>query len=239
MFSGSPQLSERIAVHLRDQILTGHLRPDTYIRPHVIAEQFDTSITPVREALLLLKQEGFIGLTPRKGFVVKPISTQDIIDMFRLQSYLSGELASRAALKITAQGIENLRNVQAAYVEAIALGDDEGVFKRNREFHKLINLAADAPKLAIAFVNAARFTPRKFFGEHEAFFDDAVAEHQEMIDALADHDADRARAEIVKHVSRAGQIVERRFTDGSASAVAIDSDLPLGFTPLRSGTARG
>lgn len=239
MFSRNPQLSEQIAVNLRDQILTGHLRPDTYIRPHVIAEQFDTSVTPVREALFLLKQEGFIGLTPRKGFVVKPISTQDIIDMFRLQSYLSGELASRAAMKITAEGIENLRNVQADYINAIARGDDEGIFNRNREFHKLINLAADAPKLAIAFVNAARFTPRKFFVEHEAFFDDAVDEHQEMIEALADHDVDRARAEMVKHVSRAGQIVEQRFADGSSSVIAIDGDLPPGFTPLRSDTARG
>lgn len=224
---------------LRDQILTGQLRPDTYIRPHLIADQFDTSVTPVREALFLLKQEGFIALAPRKGFVVKPISTQDIIDMFRLQAYISGELASRAALKISDEEIDHLRRVHEQYLDAVARGDDEEIFNRNREFHKIINLAADAPKLAIAFVNAARFTPRKFFSEHEAFFHDAVDEHKKMIDAFSDRDAESARAEMVKHVSRAGEIVEQRFKDGTSVAIPFERGLPPGFTPLRSGNATG
>lgn len=236
-FNKTPQLSEQIAMHLRDQILTGQLRPETFIRPHVIAEQFDTSVTPVREALFLLKQEGFIGLTPRKGFVVKPISTRDIIDMFRLQAFISGELASRAATNITAAGIDQLRTVHERYVSAVDRNDDDAIFNRNREFHKMINLAADAPKLAIAFVNAARFTPRKFFSEHEAFFHDAVDEHQRMIDAFAERDPDRARAEMVRHVSRAGEVVERRFKDGTSMAVPFEPGLPPGFTPRSPDTA--
>ena len=237
-FSKPPQLSEQIALHLRDQILTGQLRPDSYIRPHLIAEQFDTSVTPVREALFLLKQEGFIALTPRKGFVVKPISTQDIIDMFRLQAFISGELASRAALNISLQEIDQLKAVHEKYVEAVERTDDEAIFNRNREFHKMINLAANAPKLAIAFVNAARFTPRKFFSEHEAFFHDAVDEHQRMIDAFEARDAEFARAEMVTHVSRAGEVVEQRFKDGTSMAVPFERGLPPGFTPRSSETAR-
>jgi len=231
------QLSGQIAVHLRDQILTGQLRPETFIRPHVLAEQFATSVTPVREALFVLKHEGFVGLSPRRGFVVKPISTQDIIDMFRLQAYISGEIARRAALQITQPQLDDLRSIQERYIRAIEAGDDEAMYGRNHDFHKNINLAANAPKLALAFVNAARYTPRQFFAGHEAFFDDSVDEHQRMIDALALGDPEVARSEMVRHVGRASEIVERRFQNGTSMAMPIQEGLSPGFTARTRDTA--
>ena len=61
----------------------------------------DISSTPVREGLLLLQLEGFVKLSPRRGFMVVGFSRQDVRDIFWAQAMLAGELAARAAKVIT------------------------------------------------------------------------------------------------------------------------------------------
>ena len=62
-----PQLSEEIAAYLREAVMSGQLRPGEFIRLDSVAQQLGTSVTPVREALVLLRGEGMVRLIPRRG----------------------------------------------------------------------------------------------------------------------------------------------------------------------------
>lgn len=62
-----PQLSEEIATRIRDMIMSGTLRPGEFIRLDAVAQQLGTSVTPVREALMLLRGEDMRSPGERRG----------------------------------------------------------------------------------------------------------------------------------------------------------------------------
>src|SRR5512139_3404364 len=96
-----PQLADEVVAHLRDRIMSGELRPGERIRLEDVAEQLGVSITPVREALLTLRGYDMVELQPRRGYVVAPLSRQDILDVFALQAHIAGDLAERIAERVT------------------------------------------------------------------------------------------------------------------------------------------
>ena len=95
------QLSDEVAARLRTGIMTGTLRPGTFIRLDETAAELGVSITPVREALRTLRGEGMVQLEPHRGHVVVPLSRGDIEDIFWLQATIAKELAATAAERIT------------------------------------------------------------------------------------------------------------------------------------------
>src|SRR6185295_15793066 len=101
-----PQLADEVATHLRALIMSGDLRPGTRVRLEEVAGRLGVSITPVREALLTLRGEDMVELEPRKGYVVAPLSRQDVLDLFQIQGGIAGELAARVAARITADGLD-------------------------------------------------------------------------------------------------------------------------------------
>src|SRR6202007_503063 len=108
------QLSDEVAGHLRAAIMSGTLRPGTFIRLDETAAELGVSVTPVREALLKLRGEGRVHLEPPRGHVVLPLTRQDIQDIFWLQATIARELATAATDHITADDVDELARHNAA-----------------------------------------------------------------------------------------------------------------------------
>src|ERR1700740_1224549 len=108
------QLSDEVAGHLRAAIMSGALRPGTFIRLDETAAELGVSITPVREALVKLRGEGMVQLEPHRGHVVLPLTRQDIQDIFWLQATIAKELAAAAPDHITADDVDELARHNAA-----------------------------------------------------------------------------------------------------------------------------
>src|SRR3954453_19858121 len=117
------QLPEEVAGYVRELILSGEVRPGEFLRMEPIAEAVGVSTTPVREGLLLLRSEGFVKLVPRRGFMVAPFSRRDLRDLFWFQAQLAGELAARAATRITSEQLHALDESMQRYEAAVMLGD--------------------------------------------------------------------------------------------------------------------
>ena len=105
------QLSDEVAARLRTDIMTGTLRPGTFIRLDETAAALGVSITPVREALRTLRGEGMVQLEPHRGHVVVPLTRGDIDDIFWLQATIAKELAATAAERITDAQIDELERL--------------------------------------------------------------------------------------------------------------------------------
>src|ERR1700761_5836674 len=87
----SGTVRERAARELRDRILTGALPARTRLDLDAITEEFSTSRTPVREALLELSYEGLVRVVPRSGITVVGITPADVLDSFTILAMLSGQ----------------------------------------------------------------------------------------------------------------------------------------------------
>jgi DNA-binding GntR family transcriptional regulator len=202
-----PQLADDVAAYVRDLIVSGQVRAGEFLRLENLAEQLGTSVTPVREALVSLRGEGFVTLQPRRGFMVSPFTKQDIIDIYQVQAYLAGELAARACAHLDDALLEQLRGFQRELENAHERGDAEAVEQLNHEFHRTINAAAAAPKLAQFLVTATRYSPRMFFAPIGGWTQASADDHDAILAALNDRDAERARSAMVRHVTNAGTLL--------------------------------
>jgi DNA-binding GntR family transcriptional regulator len=197
------QLPEEVASYVRELIVSGTVGQGEFLRMERIAEAVGVSNTPVREGLLLLSSEGFVKQVPRRGFVVATFSPQDIQDLFWAQAVIGGELAARAAEKISAERLARLDAINETYAEAASEGDDEALIDLGHLFHREINLAADSPRLALIQGTVVKQLPNRFYAAIEGQILDSREEHPLMVEALRSHDGARARELTVHHISGA------------------------------------
>jgi DNA-binding GntR family transcriptional regulator len=183
------------------------VRAGEYLRLESLAAQLGTSVTPVREALVSLRGDGFVILQPRRGFMVAPFTKADILDIYQVQAYLAGELAARACTALSADQLAELRGLQAELAAAHERGEAEEVEQLNHEFHRAINVAAAAPKLSQFLVTATRYSPRLFFAQIAGWTQASADDHEAILAALADRDPERARQAMSQHVAKAGELL--------------------------------
>jgi DNA-binding GntR family transcriptional regulator len=199
------QLGDEAAAYLRDQITSGNLPAGAPVRPETIAEELGISTTPAREALQALRAEGFLDLAPRRGFTVARIDGNDVRDMFLVQSMVAGELAARAASNATPELIARMQRIHDDLIAAAKRDDLAKLEELNHAFHREINLAADAPRLAWVIKLVARYAPSRFYASINGWPETTVHDHNGLLDAITKRDAEMARAEMVEHVRRAGE----------------------------------
>lgn len=200
-------LSEEVASHVRSLIMSGTLRAGEFVRLDRIAEELDVSATPVREGLQALRGEGFLTFEPRRGFVVAPLTPDDVEDLFLVQADIAGELAARAATVATAEWMAELHRLQAVLGAAVDVGEPDGIIACNREVHRYINLAAAAPKLAWMLSVAVRYVPEPYFLTIEGWSEASLHDHADVLAALESRDAERARVAMREHILNVGRLL--------------------------------
>ncbi|OBK17090.1 GntR family transcriptional regulator [Mycobacterium asiaticum] len=198
----SGTVRERAARELRDRILTGTLPAGSRLDLDAITEEFATSRTPVREALLELSFEGLVRVAPRSGVTVIGISSGDVLDSFTILGVLTGQAAAWAAERVKPDELAALRELAA---DVAARSGDDSIGEANWLFHQRIHRAAHSQRLMTQIKQAARVVPTNFltlFPDHEKH---SLDEHRELLDALAVKDAERARTIAERHVLDAGR----------------------------------
>src|SRR5690349_21364861 len=157
------QLSDEVAARLRIDIMTGTLRPGTFIRLDDTAAQLGVSITPVREALRTLRGEGMVQLEPHRGHVVVPLTRSDVEDIFWLQGTIAKELAATAAEQITPAEIDELEHLNDALAAAVDGHDLDEIASAEFAFHRTLNRSTGRIKLAWFLLHVARYLPGQIY----------------------------------------------------------------------------
>jgi DNA-binding GntR family transcriptional regulator len=190
---------ERAANELRDRILTGRLQPGQRIDLAEITEEFGTSRTPVREALLELSYEGLVAVSPRSSIVVLGITPDDAVDNFAVLAALSGKAAEWATARITPEQLAELRTLAGAIRGA------PDTVAANRRFHRALNHAAGSPRLLTYLRQAVRVVPNSYFELFPEQEKRSEIEHAELLDAIERGDGAAARTIAEAHILDAGE----------------------------------
>jgi DNA-binding GntR family transcriptional regulator len=225
-------LNEESASYVRALIMSGELREGEFVRLDRIAADLGISVTPAREGLLLLRGEGFVVSEPRRGFVVAPLSPDDVADLFFVQATIAGELAARAARQLGEAELAEIDRLQDQLAAAARAGDGDAVAYCNHELHRTINQSAAAPKLTWFLSLSVRYVPTRFFTSIAGWEEAAAHDHNALIEALRRRDPEGARAAMEEHIRHAGELlvahlVRIRATDEQNSGVpAQQADVP-------------
>ena len=96
-FLPEPDLSERIHDAVLDAICSGELKSGARITQEELAQQFGVSRQPVLQAMMLLRREGFLIESGRKGVCVAPLDVQQARNLYVVRAALDGAAARLAA----------------------------------------------------------------------------------------------------------------------------------------------
>jgi DNA-binding GntR family transcriptional regulator len=230
-----PQLSDEVAAHLREAIMSGALQPGQFVRLDAVAAELGVSVTPVREALLALRGEDMVELEPRRGFVVSPLSRRDVEDMFRLQADLAAQLVARATELITP---EQLRHVEQVALDLATARGHQELSALEYEFHRLINKSAASRKLARFLDMASRYVPARVYTADPQWHVQVVSDHTAILAALRSRDPDAGRAAVLRHIQDGEQRLLRHLdavgmwpSPRNPDSSAVDNSAPVHSHP--------
>jgi len=195
----------RVAADVRQRILTGEFAPGSRLKIDDIAAICAVSHMPVRGALHVLEREGVLDVLPHRGAVIRPVNARFVRNVYDLRAAIEGMLTERCAESVDATGIAELRRQLAAFERACAASDPLAVVSANREFHDSINRHADNPD-AVRVLSQGRLlieALRLRFGFGPRRTDAVIAEHRQIMRAIAGHDIERAGRVARTHCVRA------------------------------------
>jgi DNA-binding GntR family transcriptional regulator len=214
---------DRIYGDLRSSIILAYLQPGARLNLEELAETYRSSVTPVREALQMLMQEGLVTSKPHAGFYVAQVTLKQLRDMLELREILEVAAVERAAGRITEEQLEELERVHAGYV-----GDDdmsrERYITENRRFHYLIARASGNQELAEVLRRLHDRLARFFVFVHTG--EEMEKRHRSLIEALRTHEVAVARRTILDEVKETREITLEHVIqeDGTAWYVGARTD---------------
>lgn len=103
-----PSLQEQVYRYVKNAIINNEFDLDAVYSEKWVAERLGVSRTPVREAILQLKQEYFVDILPYKGFKVKELSLEDVRDTFQIRQALEGFCVILIAQNYETDKVKNL-----------------------------------------------------------------------------------------------------------------------------------
>ncbi|MGQ9371966.1 GntR family transcriptional regulator [Azospirillum sp. ST 5-10] len=176
-----------------------------------LSEQLGVSRTPIREALTLLEQEGFVRLEPRRGIFVVRKTKQEIIEMIVAWAALESMAARLAAQRASDDDIRSLWDLFGAFEERSLSEHMKEYSDANIAFHKAIirlsgaRLLQDMTDNLFIHIRAIR----KLTIAQDNRMERSIHDHREIITALEARDADLAERLSRDHTLGLAEHVER------------------------------
>ncbi len=177
--------TDRIVAELRTLISNGEIARGERIQQDRLAKRFQTSITPVREAIKRLEAEGLLVTDPHRGVRVSSADLEQIKGVYVARRLLEPYAAQRAALRVSRQDMRYAQQL----IERMA-DPAEDLPEINRQFHFLFYGKCGIPTLAALLDSLWRSYPWDILHVLGNRRDQAVGEHQAMAEAVAAADLD-------------------------------------------------
>ncbi|MGD0605060.1 MAG: GntR family transcriptional regulator [Streptosporangiaceae bacterium] len=204
MTTGYVSKTDLVAALIRELIITGTLGPGEQLRQRDLAQRFGVSQTPVREAMRRLESEGLLVCDTHKGFTVVASDQGLLEENFLIRAALESLAASLAARKVDAASLARLRELNE---RMRALADDDPAFAElNREFHFTVYSCARSPLL----LSLMRLLWASLHGGPQVSRTraESARQHDDILTALSDGDAERAAALTYQHIMGADPVKE-------------------------------
>ncbi|MBP7063297.1 GntR family transcriptional regulator [Ferrovibrio sp.] len=197
-------LHDQVAARLRTMLVEGLIQPGAKLNERELCERLGVSRTPLREAIKLLAAEGLVDLLPNRGAIAVKLTEADVLNTFEVLAMLEGMSGELAAQRITDAELTEIRALQYEMMACFARRDLSGYYRINARIHSAINNAARNPVLGNAYraINARVQSLRFRTNQNETKWQLAVQEHEQMVEALAAHDAAAMKALLVQHLYR-------------------------------------
>ncbi len=197
-------VKDQLVQALRDEIIRGNLRPGQYLRQEDLAERFEVSTMPVREALRELEADGLVTIYPHRGTIVTSLSPDDLEDIYDVRALLEERAACLAVPRLTETTLGEMSSVLDELDRH--LNDVLMAVNLNHRFHSTLYAASGRQHLCELQQVLRRRTHHYLYAYITCLGDmpHAQAEHRAILQACRRHDAEQAAVITREHVARVG-----------------------------------
>ena len=219
--SGTASLQERIRRAVEAEIVSGVRPPGSAIDEKALAQAFEASRTPVREALLLLAGQGLGRSVPRAGIFVNKAGAAERVSTLEALCELEAALARLAAQRASVGQCEAMAKAQRKTRRLADANDPDGYQTANAELHELIYSASGNPVL----VEQVRRIRRRLAAYRSRGFDRpgrlavSADEHAVIVRCIRDGDGAAASDAMRAHINAGGEAM---------AALVLAADNPPG-----------
>lgn len=214
-----PNRASTLAGQIEALVIGGDLAPGTKLDEQVLAQRFQVSRTPVREALRQLAVTGLIELKPNRGAFVTIVTPERLEEMFVAMAELEATCARLAAMSMTPIERRALQRLHERMAEMATRDLFDDFVEANETFHGLIYKGAHNSLLEeattslrrrVAAYRRSQFkTPGRLARSH--------AEHDAVVKAVISGDPARAHATMLHHVDLVEASFEKMLATTGAS----------------------
>lgn len=196
------RIADEIYEDLYAEIMSGQLAPGDRLRQVDLAERFETSQTPVREAIARLASEGIVDLRPHRGAEVAKLSRREIREVYDLRLLLEPH-----AVGLTAElaGKEEAARIAALAEPDPSVTSELELFERNRRFHHALYEPCGNRRLVQILDSLwSSVTAVRMFELYAARPDEVAAmhdEHRAIAEAVAARNGTKASALLRAHLA--------------------------------------
>jgi len=197
-------IRRRVYNHLREQILQGEYKPHERLFETRISEEIGASRTPVREALHNLELEGLIECLPKVGYVVKPISDQEVAEICEIRGLVEALAAQWATEKAREKLIEELKKNIVVSEAKVMQGSARAFIELDAQFHEIIaRLSGSTRLLELAQTlrhHMLRYRIQSIYATDNVFR--AIEGHKGILAAIEKGDKDEISCSVRAHLEQ-------------------------------------
>lgn len=205
---GLDNIQDQIRKQIEADIAAGVMQPGGLIEEKKYAAAFNTSRTPIREALIVLSERGLVDIVPRTGIYVRKLQANELVAMMEALGELEGVLARLAARRIGSLQRAGLLQALEATSNQERAGDINGYQVANASLHELIYQASGNPFI----VEQARSVRLRLAAYRSRMFEKpgrlvaSQREHERVVHAILAGNANEAAEAMRDHISAGGRV---------------------------------
>jgi len=194
---------ERVIEEIREAMLDHRLAPGTKLKEVALANVFGVTRNVIRKALMRLAGDKLVDLRPNRGAVVANPTVAESRDLYAARRVIEGALVDRVAGSISAAQLRELRELTRRESDAYRRGEMRVGLKLSIEFHRVLGRMAGNSVLSEMLEQLMIRTPLVVVAYRSDRTDPSCAnhEHEDIIDALAKGNADRAVRTMRDHLA--------------------------------------
>lgn len=222
---------ERLSAEISKAIFSGELPAGTWLRQDSLAQRFNVSRQPVREALRELGSQRLVEIHPRRGARVRLPSPREIREAYLVRADLEGLAAELAAGRISRAQLRTLDETRDRFEQLadrlLTEEADQHTLNEwadaNDSFHETVLLAAQCEVLARTVEHLHLFVPRqltRYAIDVPHVLRENVAQHADIHEAISAGDLTVARERMQSHIRASGELIAMRMEIAADGAEA-------------------
>ncbi|HEY8462861.1 MAG TPA: GntR family transcriptional regulator [Bacillota bacterium] len=214
-------LIEHVYKVLRKEILEGKLAPGTRLTEMQLAERFNMSRTPVREALARLRNEGLVSLAPGVGLIVREVSLRDMEELMGIRGVLEAYALEQAFDHLTEADLLQMELFVNQSQYYLRENNIKAIFENNTKFHDYILKKSMNKRLQTILSNlmdsilSFRIVTLHYPGNPQK----SIERHGRIIQAIKNKDKDLAKRLIIEDVNAGKEILDELYSDSPEKSV--------------------